>query len=87
MEARMPNTVRRLALGLLLSGALLTGGVAAAPVAAQSCDPSYPDFCIPPIWEVGDLDCADIAAAWFTVNQPDPHYLDGDYDGYGCEWN
>jgi hypothetical protein len=85
----MPVPVRRLALGLLLGGAFLTGGMSSAPVAAQtSCDwESYPDFCIPPIWESGDLDCADIAGSWFTVNQPDPHYFDGDLDGYGCEWN
>ena len=85
----MTRSVRRLTLGLLLGGALLAGGASSAPVAAQtSCDwASYPDFCIPPAWEVGDLDCADIAGAWFTVYQPDPHYFDGDYDGYGCEWN
>ena len=80
--------VRPITLGLVLAGASLAGGVAPTPVDAQSSrDPSYPDFCIPPDWEVGDLDCADIAGAWFTVYQPDPHYLDGDYDGYGCEWN
>ena len=80
---------RRLALGLLLAVALLAGGASPAPVASQSsCDwASYPDFCIPPTWEVGDLDCADIAGAWFTVYPPDPHSFDGDYDGYGCEWN
>ena len=85
----MPVLVRRLTLGLLLAGALLAAGASPVPVAAQtSCDwTSYPDFCIPPAWEVGDLDCADIAGAWFTVNQPDPHSFDGDYDGFGCEWN
>ena len=40
-----------------------------------------------PVWEVGDLDCYDIYGAWFTVYQPDPRDFDGDYDGYGCEWN
>jgi hypothetical protein len=84
----MPVPVRRLTLGLLPSAALLARGASTAPVAAQSRDwASYPDFCIPPVWEVGDLDCTDIAGAWFTVNQPDPHYLHGDYDGYGCESN
>ena len=83
----MSPVLRRLALGLILGGALCAGGASPAPVVAQSCDPSYPDFCIPPVWEVGDLDCADIAGAWFTVYQPDPHSFDGDYDGYGCEWN
>ena len=83
----MPSPVHRLALGLLPGGAVLIGGAAPAPVVAQACDPSYPDFCIPPPWEAGDLDCADISGAWFTVYQPDPHGFDGDYDGYGCEWN
>ncbi len=79
--------VRRLALGLLLAVALLAGGGPPAPAVAQSsCDwASYPDFCIPPAWEVGDLDCAAVGATDFTVYQPDPHYFDGDYDGLGCE--
>jgi hypothetical protein len=67
---------------------MLFGGTASAPVAAQtSCDPSYPDFCIAPAWEVGDLDCAQVAGAWFTVMPPDGHGFDADYDGYGCESN
>jgi micrococcal nuclease len=86
-EAVMPVPVRRLALGLLLGGALLAAGAVSAPVARASCDPSYPGFCIQPPSEVGDLDCADISGAWFTVLPPDPHYFDADQDGYGCEWN
>jgi micrococcal nuclease len=48
-----------------------------------SCDPSYPDFCIPP--PPPDLDCGDISQKRFTVLQPDPHRFDGDKDGIGCE--
>jgi len=48
-----------------------------------SCDPSYPDFCIPP--SPPDLDCDDIAANDFTVYYPDPHRFDADSDGIGCE--
>lgn len=72
---------------LLLAAPLaLAGALAAAPASAQtSCDPSYPDFCVPPAWEVGDLDCADVGATWFTVIQPDGHGFDADDDGYGCE--
>jgi hypothetical protein len=87
MEVVVPVPVRRLTLGLLLGGALLTGESLSAPVAAQSCDPAYPDFCIQPVWEVGDLDCTQVAGAWFTVYAPDPHGFDADYDGYGCEAN
>ena len=47
------------------------------------CDPSYPDFCIPP--PPPDLDCGDIPQKNFTVYQPDPHRFDGDKDGIGCE--
>jgi micrococcal nuclease len=51
--------------------------------AQPSCDPSYPDFCIPP--PPPDLDCGDISQKRFTVLQPDPHRFDGDKDGIGCE--
>lgn len=47
------------------------------------CDPSYPDFCIPP--PPPDLDCGDISQKNFTVLQPDPHRFDGNKDGIGCE--
>jgi hypothetical protein len=88
MEVLVPVPVRRLAFGLLLAGAMLPGAASPAPVAAQtSCDPAYPDFCISPAWEVGDLDCAQVAGVWFTVIQPDGHGFDADYDGYGCESN
>jgi hypothetical protein len=83
----VPVPVRRLTLGLLLGGALLAGSASSTPVAAQTCDPSYPDFCIAPPSEVGDLDCYQVAGAWFTVYQPDGHGFDADYDGYGCESN
>jgi endonuclease YncB( thermonuclease family) len=47
------------------------------------CDPSYPTLCLP----VGmpDLDCGSIPARRFPVVAPDPHRLDGDRDGVGCE--
>lgn len=50
---------------------------------AQDCDPSYPDFCIPP--PPPDLDCADVSGSDFTVRPPDPHGFDGNSDGVGCE--
>jgi len=48
-----------------------------------SCDPSYPDVCIPS--PPPDLDCGDIPHQNFTVLPPDPHGFDGDKDGIGCE--
>jgi micrococcal nuclease len=50
---------------------------------AQNCDPSYPDFCIPP--PPPDLDCADVNGSNFTVLPPDPHRFDREGDGVGCE--
>ena len=50
------------------------------------CDPSYVGACIPP--PPPDLDCADIRAmgvAPVRVVGSDPHRLDGDGDGWGCE--
>jgi hypothetical protein len=48
-----------------------------------NCDPSYPDFCIPP--PPPDLNCPDIPQKNFTVLQPDPHGFDGNKNGVGCE--
>jgi hypothetical protein len=49
----------------------------------QKCDPAYPDVCIPP--GPPDLDCADLPYAHFNVLWPDPHHLDADGNGIGCE--
>ena len=49
----------------------------------SSCDPSYPDVCIPP--PPPDLDCGEISHRNFIVLPPDPHRFDGDKDGIGCE--
>jgi micrococcal nuclease len=50
------------------------------------CDPNYAGGCVPPY--PPDLDCADIRAlgiAPVRVVGSDPHRLDGDGDGLGCE--
>jgi micrococcal nuclease len=47
-----------------------------------TCSAAYPDRCIPP--PPPDLDCADIGHR-VRVLPPDPHGLDGDHDGIGCE--
>ena len=49
----------------------------------KGCDPSYPDVCIPP--SPPDLDCGDLPFRDFVVLPPDPHRLDGNHDGIGCE--
>jgi len=48
-----------------------------------NCSPYYPTLCVPPF--PPDLDCNDIEEAHFPVLPPDPHGLDGDGDGIGCE--
>jgi len=46
------------------------------------CDPSYPDFCIPPYPPT--LDCKDVPSNFRVVGE-DPHGFDRDRDGIGCE--
>jgi endonuclease YncB( thermonuclease family) len=56
-----------------------------APTSGK-CDPNYAGGCVPPY--PPDLDCADIRAmgiAPVRVIGSDPHRLDGDGDGLGCE--
>ena len=54
-----------------------------SPATVDICDRSYPDICIPPF--PPDVDCDEIGFLNFRVYQPDPHGLDGDGDGIGCE--
>ena len=84
---------RRLMLGLLVAGALLVGTTSPSTVAAQSCDPAYVSHCIPPVADIGDLNCQwlydqGIPGIVLADSSNDPHGLDGsnsvDY-GYGCE--
>ena len=50
--------------------------------AFATCDPSYPDACIPP--PPPDLDCDDVSFRNFAVTRGDPHGFDDDGDGRGC---
>jgi endonuclease YncB( thermonuclease family) len=69
--------------------AVETGRSGPPPKAALptgKCDPNYTGGCVPPY--PPDLDCADIRAlgiAPVQVTGSDPHRLDGDGDGLGCE--
>jgi hypothetical protein len=50
----------------------------------RGCDPSYPEDCMPPL--PPDLNCGDSGVPNnVKVVPPDPHRLDGDNDGVGCE--
>jgi micrococcal nuclease len=51
------------------------------PVPAGDCEPGY-DPCVPPY--PPDVDCADVDGP-ITVTGSDPHGLDGNDDGTGCE--
>ena len=73
---------RLLLIVVLLSTGLATSGPSAV-AAAQSCDPAYPDFCIPSFEDVGDLNCADVGYANFTVLDPDPHQFGQHFLGLG----
>lgn len=57
------------------------------PIVHAWCDERYPDVCIPPPEPV--LDCAAVTYKNIKVDPPgpdDPHGLDPDGDGMGCEW-
>jgi endonuclease YncB( thermonuclease family) len=63
-----------------------SGPPAKSPPRGGNCDPSYAGACVPP--PPPDLDCADIRAmgiAPVRVVGSDPHRLDADHDGLGCE--
>jgi micrococcal nuclease len=78
----MFRRLRSFLIGLCLTFAMST--LYPQPIqTASGCDKSYPDFCIPP--PPPDLDCKDISRKNFRVLQPDPHKLDRDKDGIGCE--
>lgn len=51
------------------------------------CDPNYAGGCVPPY--PPDVDCADLRARGIPtpvrIVGADPHHLDGDGDGLGCE--
>ena len=55
-----------------------------------NCDPHYPTVCIPPL--PPDLDCADLSFKLFRTlhdapTTPDPHSLDNNFDGIGCQFD
>lgn len=50
---------------------------------SDTWDSSYPDICITTF--SAKLSCFDIPYKSFTVLAPDPHRLDSDGDGIGCE--
>jgi micrococcal nuclease len=64
-----------------------SGPPASTPPPSGKCDSSYAGACVPPY--PPDLDCADLRALGLSlpvrVVGSDPHRLDGDHDGLGCE--
>jgi uncharacterized repeat protein (TIGR01451 family) len=59
-------------------------------VQGGNCDAHYPGVCIPPV--PPDLDCADLSFRGFRVTHdgpttPDPHSLDNNFDGIGCQFD
>lgn len=59
------------------------------PWGTESCHPGY-DPCVPPLEETGDLNCPDIRehhpnGVRVDHSHGDPHGLDRDKDGHGCE--
>lgn len=77
---------RQLDTGDCHSGSAAPQPLVPAPPSSR-CDPSYVGACVPPY--PPDLDCADLRALGLSLPVravgSDPHGLDGDGDGYGCE--
>ena len=80
---RTTTTVRRATTTTRPTTTTTTRPRATSTTAARRCDAAYPTVCIPS--PPPDLNCGDITAKNFTVKSPDPHKLDGDRDGIGCE--
>jgi hypothetical protein len=82
------RAISSIMLTVLVGGAMLGASMfSSAPARAQGCDPSYPEICLPAYPHV---DCINIGFPIIVVYNPsigayDPHYLDSDYDGIGCE--
>lgn len=60
-----------------------TTTVGSTSTTVPGCHPSYPTLCLPP--PPPDLDCYEVSATDFLVIGSDPHGLDADNDGVGCE--
>jgi micrococcal nuclease len=61
----------------------LQAPIGSNPSRAATCEPSYPDVCIPS--PPPDRDCGETSARRFTVVPSDLPTFDGDVDGIGCE--
>ncbi len=93
IRERLPSSLRTRAATSLLGLAGLGMFVTALALASGetqtnaqgSCDPHYPDFCIPSA--PPDLDCTQLQPSQrnFRAYAPDPHDFDIDDDGIGCE--
>jgi hypothetical protein len=70
----------------LVPGLVLAGPSLATETSDANCHPSYPSICIP--LGSADVDCPELRDQGlqdFEVVEPDPHRLDRDNDGVGCE--
>ena len=54
---------------------------------AVPCDASYPQWfvCLPVTPPAADLNCSQVPYRLIVVRPPDPHRMDGDGNGLGCE--
>jgi hypothetical protein len=65
------------------SSAAFVPFIVGSPPRGPECDSAYPTICLPS--PPPDLDCPQIPYTDFAVLPPDPHGLDTDKDGIGCE--
>jgi len=66
-------------------GVVTTAAEQQAEEQTKQCDPAYTSHCVPPYSIVGDLNCGDLPFGQIATKPEDPHGLDGDNDGVGCE--
>jgi hypothetical protein len=83
---RLLTRLSIIAAATLVPGLFLAGPSLATQTPAAQCHPSYPSICLP----LGspDVDCPELRDRGlhdFEVVEPDPHRLDDDNDGIGCE--
>jgi len=81
--------LRRLTLGFVLGSSFVGIGVGQEGAFAthEGCDHSYPDICLP---SAPRLTCDDVGYPIRVFHDSinganDPHYLDPDFNGIGCE--
>ena len=74
--------MRRYRVGGFTAGLVLL--IVAGLIGRRSCSQCAPGLAAYPAWQGRDLDCRDVGRPVCVIGR-DPHGLDADGDGVGCE--